>query len=129
MTSTLGRRLLRLQCYEGLDVAAAVYEWNYARQMLEIRLAEASGEVNRDSLAQDVFAREFLIERPSAAGLAQRSARGSPVLLIDELDRTDEPFEAYLLEVLVRFSGDNSGNWHNQGRRTSNRNYHFQPYP
>jgi MoxR-like ATPase len=102
LAATLGRRLLRLQCYEGLDISAAVYEWNYARQMLEIRLAEASGEVVRDSLARDVFAREFLIERPLLQAL-QSDEQGAPVLLIDELDRTDEPFEAYLLEVLSDF--------------------------
>jgi MoxR-like ATPase len=102
LAATLDRRLLRLQCYEGLDISAAVYEWNYARQMLEIRLAEASGEVVRDNLARDVFAREFLIERPLLQAL-QSDKQGAPVLLIDELDRTDEPFEAYLLEVLSDF--------------------------
>jgi len=102
LAATLGRRLLRLQCYEGLDVAAAVYEWNYARQMLEIRLAEASGEVERERLARDVFASDFLIERPLLQAL-HSDEQGSPVLLIDELDRTDEPFEAYLLEVLSDF--------------------------
>jgi MoxR-like ATPase len=99
LASTLGRRLLRLQCYEGLDVASAVYEWNYARQMIEIRLAEASGEGSRDHLAEDVFARRFLIERPLLQAL-EPHAEGAPVLLIDELDRADEPFEAFLLEVL-----------------------------
>ena len=96
---TLGRRLLRLQCYEGLDVASAVYEWNYSRQMIEIRLAEAGGENKRERLAEDIFARRFLIERPLLQALAPH-AEGAPVLLIDELDRADEPFEAYLLEVL-----------------------------
>ncbi len=99
LAATLGRRLLRLQCYEGLDVGAAVYEWNYARQMIEIRLAEAAGEHSRDRLAEDVFARRFLIERPLLQAL-EPHAEGAPVLLIDELDRADEPFEAYLLEVL-----------------------------
>jgi MoxR-like ATPase len=99
LASTLGRRLLRLQCYEGLDVASAVYEWNYARQMIEIRLAEASGEGSRERLAEDVFARRFLIERPLLQAL-EPHAEGAPVLLIDELDRADEPFEAFLLEVL-----------------------------
>ena len=102
LADTLGRRLIRLQCYEGLDISAAVYEWNYARQMLEIRLAEASGDVVRDRLAQDVFARDFLIERPLLQAL-HSDGHGAPVLLIDELDRTDEPFEAYLLEVLSDF--------------------------
>ncbi len=99
LASTLGRRLLRLQCYEGLDVASAVYEWNYARQMMEIRLAEASGEGSRERLAEDVFARRFLIERPLLQALEPHD-EGAPVLLIDELDRADEPFEAFLLEVL-----------------------------
>lgn len=99
LANTLGRRLLRLQCYEGLDVASAVYEWNYSRQMIEIRLAEAAGEGSRERLAEDVFARRFLIERPLLQALASHD-EGAPVLLIDELDRADEPFEAYLLEVL-----------------------------
>jgi MoxR-like ATPase len=99
LASSLGRRLLRLQCYEGLDVASAVYEWNYARQMIEIRLAEAGGEGSRERLAEDVFARRFLIERPLLQALEPHD-EGAPVLLIDELDRADEPFEAFLLEVL-----------------------------
>ncbi len=99
LANTLGRRLLRLQCYEGLDVASAVYEWNYARQMIEIRLAEAAGERSRERLAGDVFARRFLIERPLLQALEPHDG-GAPVLLIDELDRADEPFEAYLLEIL-----------------------------
>ncbi len=102
LASGLGRRLIRLQCYEGLDVSSAVYEWNYARQMIEIRLAEASGAVDRQDLAADVFASDFLIERPLLQALRE-DERGAPVLLIDELDRTDEPFEAYLLELLSDF--------------------------
>ena len=102
LAETLGRRLVRLQCYEGLDVSSAVYEWNYARQMLEIRLAEAEGTTDRDVLAQDIFNRRFLIHRPLLQAL-EPSPGGAPVLLIDELDRTDEPFEAYLLEVLSDF--------------------------
>jgi len=102
LSQTLGRRLVRLQCYEGLDAAAAVYEWNYARQMIEIRLAEAEGVADRARLAADVFGPEFLIERPILQALRPDTA-GAPVLLIDELDRTDEPFEAYLLEVLADF--------------------------
>ena len=99
----LGRPLIRLQCYEGLDVASAVYEWNYSRQMLEIRLAEAdSDNVDRESLARDVFSPEFLIERPLLQAL-RGSSEAAPVLLIDELDRADEPFEAYLLELLSEF--------------------------
>jgi MoxR-like ATPase len=95
----LGRRLIRLQCYEGLDVASAVYEWNYSRQMIEIRLAEATGDVGRATLSEDIFTRRFLIERPLLQAL-EPGIEGPPVLLIDELDRTDEPFEAYLLEAL-----------------------------
>ncbi|UEM06394.1 MoxR family ATPase [Skermanella rosea] len=102
LSATLGRRLVRLQCYEGLDVASAVYEWNYARQMIEIRLAEATGEKSRESLGGDIFSPEFLIKRPLLQAL-ETGADGPPVLLIDELDRTDEPFEAYLLEVLSDF--------------------------
>ena len=102
LAETLDRRLVRLQCYEGLDVASAVYEWNYSRQMIEIRLAEASGGVDREKLGEDVFNPEFLIKRPLLQAL-EGDARGAPVLLIDELDRTDEPFEAYLLEVLADY--------------------------
>jgi MoxR-like ATPase len=102
LAATLGRRLVRLQCYEGLDVASAVYEWNYARQMIEIRLAEAMGDSNRDTLGSDIFSERFLIKRPLLQAL-QKDAAGPAVLLIDELDRTDEPFEAYLLEVLSDF--------------------------
>src|SRR5262245_42922871 len=102
LAATLSRRLVRLQCYEGLDVASAVYEWNYARQMIEIRLAEATGGGSRDSLGSDIFSERFLIKRPLLQAL-QADAAGPPVLLIDEIDRTDEPFEAYLLEVLSDF--------------------------
>ena len=102
LASTLGRRLVRLQCYEGLDIAQAAYEWNYPRQMIEIRLAEAEGAKNREALTQDIFSEKFLIRRPLLQAL-QPDAAGPPVLLIDELDRTDEPFEAYLLEVLSDF--------------------------
>lgn len=102
LSAMMGRRLIRLQCYEGLDVAAAVYEWNYPRQMLEIRLAEASGDTDRTSLASDIFGEEFLIRRPLLEAL-QPSPDGPPILLIDELDRTDEPFEAFLLEILSDF--------------------------
>jgi MoxR-like ATPase len=102
LAQTLGRRLIRLQCYEGLDVAAAVYEWNYAEQMIAIRLAEAEGNVDRDRLSHDVFSDRFLIKRPLLQALEPDTA-GAPVLLIDELDRTDEAFEAFLLEVLADF--------------------------
>ena len=102
LAATLKRRLIRLQCYEGLDVAAAVYEWNYAEQMIAIRLAEAEGNVDRDRLSHDVFSERFLIKRPLLQALEPDTA-GAPVLLIDELDRTDEAFEAFLLEVLADF--------------------------
>jgi MoxR-like ATPase len=99
LSATLGRQLIRLQCYEGLDVAAAVYEWNYAQQMMAIRLAEAGGAVDRDRLESELFSERYLIRRPLLQALAPDPA-GAPVLLIDELDRTDEAFEAFLLEVL-----------------------------
>ena len=99
LSTTLGRRLIRLQCYEGLDVSAAVYEWNYAAQMIAIRVAEAEGEHDRERLEHDVFSERFLIKRPLLQALEPDTA-GAPVLLIDELDRADEAFEAYLLEVL-----------------------------
>src|SRR6476469_8874965 len=102
LSQTLGRRLIRLQCYEGLDVSAAVYEWNYAEQMIAIRLAEAAGSVDRDRLSHDVFSERFLIKRPLLQAL-EPDVNGAPVLLIDELDRTDEAFEAFLLEVLADF--------------------------
>ena len=102
LATTMSRRLVRLQCYEGLDVGSAVYEWNYARQMIEIRLAEAMGDASRDTLGTDIFSERFLIKRPLLQAL-QPDIAGPPVLLIDELDRTDEPFEAYLLEVLSDF--------------------------
>jgi len=116
LASTLGRRLVRLQCYEGLDISSAVYEWNYPRQMIEIRLAEAgsnvhatsgeasraSGQAARKKLSRDIFSEQFLIKRPLLQAL-EASDGAASVLLIDELDRTDEPFEAYLLEVLSDF--------------------------
>jgi MoxR-like ATPase len=102
LSTTLARRLIRLQCYEGLDVAAAVYEWNYAAQMIAIRVAEAQGEHDRERLEHDVFSERFLIKRPLLQALEPDTA-GAPVLLIDELDRADEAFEAFLLEVLADF--------------------------
>jgi len=101
LAEMLGRRLIRLQCYEGLDVASAVYEWNYSRQMIEIRLAE-TGAQGRDTVDDEIFSDRFLIKRPLLQAL-EPNLDGPPVLLIDELDRTDEPFEAYLLEVLSDF--------------------------
>jgi MoxR-like ATPase len=109
LASSLGRKLVRLQCYEGLDIASAVYEWNYSRQMIEIRLAEAQGEgvhevsgQARRALEKDIFSERFLVKRPLMQAL-EGAPGAAPVLLIDELDRTDEPFEAYLLEVLSDF--------------------------
>jgi MoxR-like ATPase len=102
LAATLGRRLIRLQCYEGLDVSSAVYEWNYAAQMIAIRLAEAEGTSDRERLSEDVFSERFLIKRPLLQALEPDTA-GAPVLLIDEIDRADEAFEAFLLEVLADF--------------------------
>src|SRR6476620_9029741 len=102
LSATLGRRLIRLQCYEGLDVAAAVYEWNYAAQMIAIRVAEAQGEHDKQRIEHDVFSDRFLIKRPLLQALEPDPA-GAPVLLIDELDRADEAFEAFLLEVVADF--------------------------
>src|SRR5258705_1089302 len=102
LSAALGRKLIRLQCYEGLDVASAVYEWNSAAQMIAIRLAEAGGDTDRDRLTSDIFAERFLIKRPLLQALEPDTA-GAPVLLIDELDRADEAFEAFLLEVLADF--------------------------
>ena len=99
LAQSLGRRLIRLQCYEGLDVSSAVYEWNYPAQMLEIRLSEAAGIRDRTRLESDIFSQRFLIRRPVLQALESTSA-GAPVFLIDELDRTDEAFEAFLLEIL-----------------------------
>ena len=102
LAGALGRKLIRLQCYEGLDVNAAVYEWNYSAQMIEIRLAEAAGELDRERLGHDIFSEKFLTKRPLLQAL--EAVKGAaPVLLIDELDRTDEAFEAFLLEVLSDF--------------------------
>jgi MoxR-like ATPase len=102
LSSALGRRLIRLQCYEGLDVSAAVYEWNYGAQMIAIRTAEAGGEHDRARIEEDVFSEHYLIKRPLLQALEPDPA-GPPVLLIDEIDRTDEAFEAFLLEVLADF--------------------------
>ncbi len=102
LSAALGRRLIRLQCYEGLDVSAAVYEWNYGAQMIAIRMAEAQGEDDRARLEHDVFSEHYLIKRPLLQAL-EPDTNGPPVLLIDEIDRTDEAFEAFLLEVLADF--------------------------
>jgi MoxR-like ATPase len=102
LASALGRRLIRLQCYEGLDVSSAVYEWNYAAQMIEIRMEEAAGHVDRKDMERNVFSEKYLIRRPVLDALTG-TAGAAPVFLIDELDRTDEAFEAFLLEILSDF--------------------------
>ena len=102
LASSLGRKLIRLQCYEGLDVATAVYEWNYPAQMMAIRLSEAAGEHDKDRIEHDVFSERYLIKRPLLQAM-EPSVEGPPVLLIDEIDRADEAFEAYLLEILSDF--------------------------
>jgi len=102
IAAALGRRLIRLQCYEGLDAASAVYEWNFAAQMVAIRSAEASGGADREALRTELFSADYLIERPLLQAMRPDPA-GAPVLLIDEIDRTDEPFEAFLLEALSDF--------------------------
>jgi len=102
LSAGLGRRLIRLQCYEGLDASSAVYEWNFPAQMVAIRTAEAAGGADRDALQAELFSDAYLIKRPLLEAM-QPDAAGAPVLLIDELDRTDEPFEAFLLEALSDF--------------------------
>jgi MoxR-like ATPase len=102
LAEALGRRLIRLQCYEGLDVSSAVYEWNYAAQMIEIRMEEAAGKVVRSDMERNVFSEKYLIRRPVLDALTGK-AGAAPVFLIDELDRTDEAFEAFLLEILSDF--------------------------
>jgi len=99
LAEALGRRLIRLQCYEGLDVSSAVYEWNYAAQMIEIRMEEAAGKVDRSAMERNVFSEKYLIRRPVLDALTGKTG-AAPVFLIDELDRTDEAFEAFLLEIL-----------------------------
>ena len=103
LSEALGRRLIRLQCYEGLDVSSAVYEWNYSLQMIDIRIAEATGETDRERIEKGIFSERFLIKRPLLQALEADVSGLPPVLLIDELDRTDEPFEAFLLELLSDF--------------------------
>ena len=103
LSESLGRRLIRLQCYEGLDVSSAVYEWNYSMQMIDIRIAEAAGQQSRDAITDNIFSEKFLIKRPLLQALEADESGEPPVLLIDELDRTDEPFEAFLLEILSDF--------------------------
>lgn len=102
MAAVLGRKLIRLQCYEGLDASSAVYEWNFPAQMVAIRTAEAAGGSNKDALQTELFSDQYLIKRPLLEAM-QPDENGAPILLIDELDRTDEPFEAFLLEALSDF--------------------------
>ena len=102
MAAVLGRKLIRLQCYEGLDASSAVYEWNFAAQMVAIRTAEASGGADKDALQTELFSDQYLIKRPLLEAM-QPNENGAPILWIDELDRTDEPFEAFLLEALSDF--------------------------
>ena len=102
MAAVLGRKLIRLQCYEGLDASSAVYEWNFPAQMVAIRTAEAAGGANKDALQTELFSDQYLIKRPLLEAM-QPDENGAPILLIDELDRTDEPFEAFLLEALSDF--------------------------
>ena len=102
ISSALGRRLIRLQCYEGLDASSAVYEWNFAAQMIAIRAAEAGGGADKAALTTELFGEDYLIERPLLQAMRPQEG-GAPVLLIDEIDRTDEPFEAFLLEALSDF--------------------------
>lgn len=102
LAKALGRPLIRLQCYEGLDVSSAVYEWNYPAQMLEIRLSEAAGTANRQTVESNIFSEKYLIRRPVLQAISAEAGK-APVFLIDELDRTDEAFEAFLLEVLSDF--------------------------
>jgi len=103
LARALGRSLIRLQCYEGLDISSAVYEWNIQRQMTAIRIAEAAGGANKAALERDLFSAEYLVKRPILQALEAAADGAPPVLLIDELDRADEPFEAFLLEVLSDF--------------------------
>ena len=102
ISQALGRKLIRLQCYEGLDTGSAVYEWNFPAQMVAIRTAEAAGNLERKDLQAELFSEEYLISRPILEALRNHE-EGPPVLLIDEIDRTDEPFEAFLLEILSEF--------------------------
>ncbi len=102
LAAALGRKLIRLQCYEGLDASSAVYEWNFPAQMVAIRTAEATGGADRSALTTELFSDDFLIERPLLEAM-RPDENGAPILLIDELDRTDAPFEAFLLEALSDF--------------------------
>ena len=128
LSAALGRKLIRLQCYEGLDVASAVYEWNSAAQMIAIRLAEAAGDTDREQLSSDIFAERYLIKRPLLQAL-EPDVAGAPVLLIDELDRADEAFEAYLLEILSDFQVTHPRTRHREGAASADRHHHLEPHP
>ena len=127
LASALGRRLIRLQCYEGLDISSAVYEWNYAAQMMAIRLAEAAGETDRTRLEHDIFSERYLIRRPLLQAL-EPQPEGPPVLLIDELDRTDEAFEAFLLEALSDFQITVPELGAVKADEAAHRHHHLQPH-
>ena len=127
LAKALGRRLIRLQCYEGLDISSAVYEWNYGAQMIAIRLAEAEGEGDRARIEHDVFSERFLIKRPLLQAL-EPDPDGPPVLLIDEIDRTDEAFEAFLLEVLADFQITVPELGTVKARAAADRAGHLQPH-
>ena len=128
LSAALGRKLIRLQCYEGLDVASAVYEWNSASQMIAIRLAEAAGDTDRDQLSSDIFAERYLIKRPLLQAL-EPDVAGAPVLLIDELDRADEAFEAYLLEILSDFQVTIPELGTVKAPHAADRHRHLEPHP
>ena len=119
--------LIRLQCYEGLDVNHAVYEWNHTRQMLEIRLLEAAGDVDRAAATDDLFSERFLVKRPLLQAI-DGSRDKSPVLLIDELDRADEEFEGFLLEMLADFQITIPELGTYRGRASAHRHHHVQPH-
>jgi MoxR-like ATPase len=127
LATALGRRLIRLQCYEGLDASSAVYEWNFPAQMVAIRTAEAEGVADRHALTQELFSERFLIRRPLLEAM-QPQPGGPPVLLIDELDRTDEPFEAFLLEALSDFQVTIPELGTDQGRGAAHRHPHLEPH-
>jgi MoxR-like ATPase len=103
LAAVLGRPLVRLQCYEGLDLSSAAYEWNYSRQLLHIRASEAAGHVAAETLERDLYSESYLLKRPLLQALELSAEGKAPILLIDELDRADEPFEAFLLEVLADY--------------------------
>ena len=125
----LGRRLIRLQCYEGLDVASAVYEWNYAGQMIEIRLAEAAGDVDRERARKRHLLGAVSGQAAACCRRWRPDAGGAPVLLIDELDRTDEAFEAFLLEVLSDFQVTVPELGTIKAERAADRRHHVEPHP